>query len=404
MKKLTPGKIIALTLSVIALIVACFVGANILGETNQASAGGHSSSVAPSSKKEETTSTKSALGDYFEEDDKFTERSNKSASKIITASEDEAGFELFKIEEIENDEMKVSPSRKGENAIRADFPQAAMSQILWDARHNVVAFENLARQYGFQLPSKIAEERDDRRFLTKEAQNVYLDIEKIFVEAAKNGKVESGKFDIMKNTISTGMGKGGELIQDSRPQDWSDHEMLKVTYDVDGDGKDNALYHNYYCENAQLPRPYKSVPSKPIPTPPTPPKETPPVEAKDPKKDPAQQGNAPVGGGQNAEPVITEPASETQPSFAPSYEAPQAPQAPTQQQAQSSTRPSSTGGGWTGVGSGGGYSTSNNGAVTAPDPADNRPSFTEQPTPTVEPGANSPEPDFSGNGEFTPED
>ncbi|MDO4902429.1 MAG: hypothetical protein Q4A21_02630 [bacterium] len=337
-------------------------------------------SVASSSKKEETAAD---LGDYFKEDDKFTEISNKNLETIITADKAGDGFQLFDIKNIPNKEMKISPSRPGEDAIRANSPQAAVSQILWSGRHNEVALENLLRQYGIPVPAKLAEEKGGKRFLTQDAQNAYYQVEKIFTTAT----LESGAFDLMKNTTSTGMGKGGVLVQDENPRDWSNYQMLQVVYN----GK--AYYHNYYCENAQLHTPYKTVPKKEIPAPPTPPKEKtpppttqtpPPSTTTVPKKaeeaPPMPQGGGKVDGSNNPPTSWVEPPAE--------YVAPEAPK-PSEQTTQPSAPQGNQGSGggvtppsnWQGNG---GFSDSNgrtnvgsDGSVQTPS-GDTRPGLTGQ--------------------------
>lgn len=321
--KTTLGRLSVVLLALLAIAGTIFLFWLNKPKGNDAKASQQAITSTPSSslKKEETVED---LGDYFKEDDKFTEISNKNLETIITADKAGDGFQLFDIKNIPNKEMKISPSRPGEDAIRANSPQAAVSQILWSARHNEVALENLLLQYGIPVPAKLAEEKGGKRFLTQDAQNAYYQVEKIFTTAT----LQSGAFDLMKNTTSTGMGKGGVLVQDENPRDWSNYQMLQVVYN----GK--AYYHNYYCENAQLHTPYKTVPKKEIPAPPTPPKEKtpPPTTQVVPKKaeeaPPMPHGGGKIDGSDNPPTSWVEPPAQ--------YVAPEAPK-PSEQPAQPST-------------------------------------------------------------------
>ena len=361
---------LAALIAVVALLTGCFA------KDNEATAS--KSDAKPkvvNSKTKVSASTAEPLGEFHKEDKAFEELSNSKADIILTEEMVGDGFELFNFAEVQNEEGRILPGKIGENAINADSSQAAVSQILWNARHNEVELEDLLRGYNFNSrPGKYVVERDGKRYLSGDAIRHYLAVEE-FLTGGVN--VESGHYDILRTATTTGM-QNGKLVQDNTPKDWSGYQMLKVSTK---DGKE-TFYHNYYCANTLLPAPYGDVPQVKIPepsvkpskpevktpekpaTPPTTPT-TPPTTTVVPKnvsESPTfNQGAGVVDNSPNPQTVWVEP-SET-------YVAPQAPAAPVQQAPQSSTTTQPSGA-WSGAGSftdsNGATKVESNGAVSTP--------------------------------------
>ncbi|MDO4872335.1 MAG: hypothetical protein Q4A27_02835 [bacterium] len=241
----------------------------------------------------------------------------ESTTVANTSKKDESYKEFEVIPYGENPQGKVIPNNSDSDSLSGSVSEKVKT-LLSNAAHKPQALENYSRQLGLKIPNdmKWKQEVEGKEYLSKEAQDLYWKLEAILLGEAKTEHVD--------NIGVTGYASGvqnGELIQGEK-FDYSNWSGVKITY------KGYTFYTLDYCGNTVTPSPIPGVKKIPkVITPPEQPskKTPPPKEQLEPKKaeqDPAQQGNAPIGGGRNATSTVEEPADNTAPSFPNTYQAP----------------------------------------------------------------------------------
>ena len=335
--------------------------------------------------------------------------------------------------DIANTQQKVFANGSKEDSLSADA-DIAVDEMIQYMSHNATALKEKAMTFGIIDASADTkdwlEKKDGKVYYNQEGRDILYQT-KAFISRSQ---VSSKKMEEGSNYYATGVDNKGNVVVSESAQDLSGQQYVEIS-----SPKGSTEKYTYrvlvYCGNTvmksndipgvktgkvEIPKPNKpekpgepekpgkpDKPGKPSePGKPDKPGESK-VEKKDPSKDPANQGKAPVGGGKNDG---SSNGSETsQASLPEQYSAPSAPA-----QSSSTTAPSqdarvSEPSQWSGAGtvtdSNGTTTVADNGAVTTPD---NRhyDGLVGQSTPTVESGANgvttpSSSANFAGNGSMS---
>ena len=322
---------------------------------------------------------------------------------------------------MKNQQHKVFANGSSNNSL-SDEKDVALKEMTDYMAHNASALKEKAMTFGLIDPNfdekKWIENRKGQLYYNKEGQDVFYQV-KAFL---KRSKITAKTMAENSNYYTTGLDKNNQVVVSKNIQNLSGQHYIEVRNPENS--KDQYCYIVLvYCgntvmqrnnipgiptENIEIPKPNK--PGKPGE--PDKPSESK-VEKKDPSKDPANQGKAPVGGGQNDG---SSNGSETSQAKLPEqYSAPSAPAAPVQSSSSSSaTTPSqdarvSEPSQWSGAGtvtdSNGATKVTDNGSVTTPD---NRSydGLVGQSAPAVEAGANgvtapSGSANFAGNSSMS---
>lgn len=337
--------------------------------------------------------------------------------------------------EIANTQQKVFANGSKEDSLSTNANDAVNEMVQYMS-HNATALKEKAMTFGIvdtntDVKDWLAKGKDGNLYYNEKGKDVYYQT-KAFLSRSQTS---SKKMEEGSNYYATGVNSKGDVVVSENSQNLSGQEYVEVS-----NPKGSTEKYSYrvlvYCGNTvmqsnnipgvktgkvEIPtkpnEPGKpSEPGKPgkpdkpgKPSEPGKPGESK-VEKKDPAKDPANQGKAPVGGGKNDG---SSNGSETsQASLPEQYSAPAAPSASAP--AQSSTAPSqdarvSEPSQWSGAGtvtdSNGTTTVADNGAVTTPD---NHPydGLVGQSAPSVEAGANgvttpSSSANFAGNGSMS---
>lgn len=332
--------------------------------------------------------------------------------------------------DIANTQQKVFANGSKADSLSADA-DIAVNEMIQYMSHNATALKEKAMTFGIIDASADTkdwlEKKDGKVYYNQEGRDILYQT-KAFISRSQ---VSSKKMEEGSNYYATGVDNKGNVVVSESAQDLSGQQYVEVS-----SPKGSTEKYTYrvlvYCGNTvmrnndipgvktgkvEIPKPNKpekpSEPGKPgkpdkpgkpgKPSEPSKPSESK-VEKKDPSKDPANQGKAPIGGGQNDG---SSNGSETSQASLPEQYSASAP-------AQSSTTPSqdarvSEPSQWSGAGtvtdSNGTTTVADNGAVTTPD-NHHYDGLVGQSAPSVEAGANgvttpSSSANFAGNGSMS---
>ena len=322
---------------------------------------------------------------------------------------------------IANTQQKVFANGSKEDSLSANADNAVNEMVQYMS-HNATALKEKAMTFGIvdtnaDVKDWLSKGKDGNLYYNEKGKDVYYQT-KAFLSRSQTS---SKKMEEGSNYYATGVNSKGDVVVSQDVQDLSGQQYVEVS-----NPKGSTETYSYrvlvYCGNTvmktnnvpgvktgkvEIPtkpnEPGKpSEPGKPgkpdkpgkpsEPGKPGKPSEPSKVEKKDPAKDPANQGKAPVGGGKNDG---SSNGSETsQASLPEQYSAPAAPSASAP--AQSSTAPSqdarvSEPSQWSGAGtvtdSNGTTTVADNGAVTTPD-NHHYDGLVGQSAPSVEAGGN----------------
>lgn len=366
---------------------------------------------------------------------------NKTVSSLVLPKEE---FQIvdYKVDndtivydkDIANTQQKVFANGSKEDSLSTNADDAVNEMVQYMS-HNATALKEKAMTFGIIDASADTkdwlEKKDGKVYYNQEGRDILYQT-KAFISRSQ---VSSKKMEEGSNYYATGVDNKGNVVVSESAQDLSGQQYVEIS-----SPKGSTEKYTYrvlvYCGNTvmksndipgvktgkvEIPKPNKpekpgepekpgkpSEPGKPgKPSEPSKPSESK-VEKKDPSKDPANQGKAPVGGGKNDG---SSNGSETsQASLPEQYSAPAAPSA----SAPASSAPSqdarvSEPSQWSGAGtvtdSNGTTTVADNGAVTTPD-NHHYDGLVGQSTPAVESGANgvttpSSSANFAGNGSMS---
>ncbi len=366
---------------------------------------------------------------------------NKTVSSLVLPKEE---FQIvdYKVDndtivydkDIANTQQKVFANGSKADSLSADA-DIAVNEMIQYMSHNATALKEKAMTFGIIDASADTkdwlEKKDGKVYYNQEGRDILYQT-KAFISRSQ---VSSKKMEEGSNYYATGVDNKGNVVVSESAQDLSGQQYVEIS-----SPKGSTEKYTYrvlvYCGNTvmksndipgvktgkvEIPKPNKpekpgepekpgkpSEPGKPgKPSEPSKPSESK-VEKKDPSKDPANQGKAPVGGGKNDG---SSNGSETsQASLPEQYSAPAAPSA----SAPASSAPSqdarvSEPSQWSGAGtvtdSNGTTTVTDNGAVTTPD-NHHYDGLVGQSAPSVEAGANgvttpSSSANFAGNGSMS---
>ena len=342
--------------------------------------------------------------------------------------------------EIANTQQKVFANGSKENSLSTNANDAVNEMVQYMS-HNATALKEKAMTFGIvdtntDVKDWLAKGKDGNLYYNEKGKDVYYQT-KAFLSRSQTS---SKKMEEGSNYYATGVNSKGDVVVSENSQNLSGQEYVEVS-----NPKGSTEKYSYrvlvYCGNTvmqsnnipgvktgkvEIPtkpnEPGKpSEPGKPgkpdkpgkpsepgKPGKPDKPGESK-VEKKDPAKDPANQGKAPVGGGKNDG---SSNGSETsQASLPEKYSAPAAPSAsaPAQSSTPSQDARVSEPSQWSGAGtvtdSNGTTTVADNGAVTTPD-NHHYDGLVGQSAPSVEAGANgvttpSSSANFAGNGSMS---
>ena len=321
--------------------------------------------------------------------------------------------------QIANTQHKVFANGSDENSISSNS-QDAVNEMIQYMSHNATALKEKAMTFGIidakaDVKDWLVKGKDGKVHYNDKGKDVFYQT-KAFLSRSQ---ISSKRMEEGSNYYTTGVNDKGDVVISRRIQDLSGQEYVEVS-----SPKGSTEKYRYcvlvYCGNTVMKKgDIPGVPTENIEIPPTKPgKPDKPdkskVEKKDPSKDPANQGKAPVGGGQNDG---SSNGSETSQAKLPEqYSAPSAPAAPVQSSSSSSaTTPSqdariSEPSQWSGAGtitdSNGTTKVTDNGSVTTPDGKNYSRLTNPSSVPPVESGANrttapSSSANFAGNGSMS---
>ncbi len=321
-------------------------------------------------------------------------------------------------QEIANTQHKVFANGTVKNTLSADA-ESAVSEMIQYMSHNATALKEKAMAFGIVDAKTDAkdwlEKKDGKVYYNNKGKDVFYQTKAFLSRSQTSSKrMEEGS-----NYYTTGVNSKGDVVISRGIQDLSGQEYIEVS-----NPKGSTEKYSYrvliYCGNTVMKKgDIPGVPTEKIEIPPTKPgkpdKPDKPseskVEKKDPSKDPANQGKAPVGGGQNDG---SSNGSETPKASLPEkYVAPKAPSS--QSSSSSATTPAqdariSEPSQWSGAGtvtdSNGSTKVEKNGAVTTPDGKSYSGLTNPSSVPPVESGANgatapSSSANFAGNGSMS---
>ena len=298
--------------------------------------------------------------------------------------------------QIANTQHKVFANGSAENTLSANA-ESAVNEMVQYMSHNATALKEKAMTFGIvdvkaDVKDWLEKGKDGRVRYNNKGKDVFYQT-KAFLSRSQTSckRMEEGS-----NYYTTGVNDKGDVVVSKNSQNLSGQEYVEVS-----SPKDSTEKYSYrvliYCGNTVLKNKVPGIPTEKIEIPPTKPgKPDKPseskVEKKDPSKDPANQGKAPVGGGQND----GSNGSETPKASLPEKYV--APKAPSSQSSSSSSatapaqdarisEPSQWSGAGTVTDSNGSTKVEENGAVTTPD-GRKYDGLVGKSTPKVESGAN----------------
>ena len=276
---------------------------------------------------------------------------------------------------MKNQQHKVFANGSSSDSL-SDEKDVAIKEMTDYMAHNVSALKEKAMTFNIIDQNfdekKWLEKRNGSLYYNKEGQEVFYQV-KAFLSRSK---ITSKVMENGSNYYTTGLNKDNKVVVSQSSQDLSGQRYLEVK-NPEGSTEKYCYIVLVYCGNTVLKNKVPGIPTEKIEIPPAKPgKPDKPseskVEKKDPSKDPANQGKAPVGGGQND----GSNGSETPKASLPEkYVAPKAPSSQSSSSSSATTpaqdsrisEPSQ----WSGAGmvtdSNGTTKVTDNGAVTTPD-------------------------------------
>jgi hypothetical protein len=295
--------------------------------------------------------------------------------------------------QIANTQHKVFANGSAENTLSANA-ESAVNEMVQYMSHNATALKEKAMTFGIvdakaDVKDWLEKGKDGRVRYNNKGKDVFYQTKAFLSRSQTSSKrMEEGS-----NYYTTGVNDKGDVVVSKNSQNLSGQEYVEVS-----SPKDSTEKYSYrvliYCGNTVLKNKVPGIPTEKIEIPPIKPgKPDKPseskVEKKDPSKDPANQGKAPVGGGQNDG---SENGTETTQAKLPeSYSAPTAPSTPASPTAPSQDSRISEPSQWSGAGmvtdSNGSTKVEENGAVTTPD-GQKYDGLVGKSAPKVEAGAN----------------
>ena len=368
---------------------------------------------------------------------------NKTVSSLVLPKEE---FQIvdYKVDndtivydkDIANTQQKVFANGSKEDSLSTNADDAVNEMVQYMS-HNATALKEKAMTFGIvdtntDVKDWLSKGEDGKVYYNDKGKDVYYQT-KAFLSRSQ---VSSKKMEEGSNYYATGVDNKGNVVVSQDVQDLSGQQYVEIS-----NPKGSTEKYSYrvlvYCGTTvmqnnsipgvktgkvEIPKPNKpekpgepgkpgkpEKPGKPDkpgkPSEPSKPSESK-VEKKDPSKDPANQGKAPVGGGQND--GSQNGAETSQASLPEQYSAPSAP-ANSSSAAPSQDARTSEPSQWTGAGtitdSNGTTTVADNGAVTTPD-NHHYDGLVGQSTPAVEAGANgvttpSSSANFAGNGSMS---
>ena len=296
--------------------------------------------------------------------------------------------------QIANTQHKVFANGSAENTLSANA-ESAVNEMVQYMSHNATALKEKAMTFGIvdakaDVKDWLEKGKDGRVRYNNKGKDVFYQTKAFLSRSQTSSKrMEEGS-----NYYTTGVNDKGDVVVSKNSQNLSGQEYIEVS-----SPKDSTEKYSYrvliYCGNTVLKNKVPGIPTEKIEIPPAKPgKPDKPseskVEKKDPSKDPANQGKAPVGGGQNDG---SENGTETTQAKLPeSYSAPTAPSAPASSTAPAQDARISEPSQWSGAGkitdSNGTTKVTNDGSVTTPDGRNYSGLTNPSSVPPVESGAN----------------
>ena len=277
---------------------------------------------------------------------------------------------------IANTQHKVFANGSAENTLSANA-ESAVNEMVQYMSHNATALKEKAMAFGIVNSDANVkdwlEKKDGKVRYNEKGKDIYYQT-KAFLSRSR---ISSKKMEEGSNYYTTGVNDKGDVVISRGIQDLSGQEYVEVS-----NPKDSTEKYRYcvliYCGNTVMQN--NNIPgisTEKIEIPPTKPgKPDKPseskVEKKDPSKDPANQGKASIGGGQND----GSNGSETPKASLPEkYVAPKAPSSQSSSSSSATTptqdarisEPSQWSGAGTVTDSNGSTTVEENGAVTTPD-------------------------------------
>lgn len=298
--------------------------------------------------------------------------------------------------QIANTQHKVFANGSAENTLSANA-ESAVNEMVQYMSHNATALKEKAMTFGIvdakaDVKDWLEKGKDGRVRYNNKGKDVFYQTKAFLSRSQTSSKrMEEGS-----NYYTTGVNDKGDVVVSKNSQNLSGQEYVEVS-----SPKDSTEKYSYrvliYCGNTVLKNKVPGIPTEKIEIPPIKPgKPDKPseskVEKKDPSKDPANQGKAPVGGGQND----GSNGSETPKASLPEkYVAPKAPSSQSSSSSSATTpaqdarisKPSQWSGAGTVTDSNGSTKVEENGAVTTPD-GRKYDGLVGKSTPKVESGAN----------------
>lgn len=365
---------------------------------------------------------------------------NKTVSSLVLPKEE---FQVvdYKVDgdavvynsSIANTQQKVFANGSKEDSLSANADDAVNEMVQYMS-HNATALKEKAMTFGIvdtntDVKDWLAKGKDGNLYYNEKGKDIYYQT-KAFLSRSQTS---SKKMEEGSNYYATGVDNKGNVVVSENSQNLSGQEYVEVS-----NPKGSTEKYSYrvlvYCGNTvmqsnnipgvktgkvEIPtkpnEPGKpSEPGKPgkpsepgKPGKPDKPGESK-VEKKDPAKDPANQGKAPVGGGKNdgsSNGSETSQASLPEQYSAPAAPSTSAPASSTPSQDARVSEPSQWSGAGTVTDSNGTTTVADNGAVTTPD-NHHYDGLVGQSAPSVEAGANgvttpSSSANFAGNGSMS---
>lgn len=283
--------------------------------------------------------------------------------------------------QIANTQHKVFANGSDENTLSTDT-ERAVNEMIQYMSHNATALKEKAMAFGIvdakaDVKDWLEKKNNREVYYNSKGKDVFYQT-KAFLSRSR---ISSKKMEDNSNYYTTGVNDKGDVVISKNALDLSGQEYVEVS-----NPKGSTEKYSYcvlvYCGNTvmknnnipgiptekiEIPKPKPEKPSEP-----NKPDEGK-VEKKDPGKDPANQGKAPVGGGQND--GSSNSAETSQAKLPESYSAPSAP-AQSSPSTSGQTTPSqdarvSEPSQWSGAGkitdSNGTTTVTNDGSVTTPD-------------------------------------
>ena len=275
--------------------------------------------------------------------------------------------------QIANTQHKVFANGSDANTLSANA-ENAVNEMVQYMSHNATALKEKAMTFGI-----VDAKADVKDWLEKKEGKVYYNSKgkDVFYQTKaflSRSRISSKKMEDNSNYYTTGVNDKGDVVISKNALDLSGQEYVEVS-NPEGSAEKYIYCVLVYCGNTVMQsNNIPGIPTEKIEIPPAKPgKPDKPseskVEKKDPSKDPANQGKALIGGGQNDG---SSNGSETSQAKLPeSYSAPTAPSTPASSSAPAQDARISEPYQWSGAGkitdSNGTTTVTNDGSVTTPD-------------------------------------